>query len=322
MDNMKKQSLDEFLSERGLSSPISEFLTDKLKGNRQLKTIQGENRFYKEATIAREEYHSKREVAIDEYKRLVKDGKIIPKTRIEISLDIAKGFYENDSVQAARRMCLKRNKNWLSGKELIIDKEKINMLQMTHNEFHEYQEKLASKIWNQELEYNVTDFINDTKKVHVIDYDLDKYNIPGEIKILINEYMKTNEVYENHETFFGRIDLDNTHYMAKLFHCEYGIPFGYAGYYRNNDYMIIISYAEGDFNVSLYTDKKEYNNAVIKTHNFYETEKFYEKNGNVWTKSELNSIEHKNILVDKSLQINNSKESSNKKSCELEKNIF
>ena len=54
-------------------------------------------------------------------------------------------------------------------------------------------------------------------------------------------------------------------------------------YFQNNDYMIIISYAEGDFNVSLYTDKKEYNNAVIKTHNFYETEKFYEKNGNVWT---------------------------------------
>ncbi len=214
--------------------------------------------------------------------------------KIEESLAKAKGPYENDSVQAARRMCLKRNVDWVTGKETVIDGKKINMLQMTHNEFHDYQKTLASKIWNQEIEYDVNDFLNDSKKVNIASYDLDNYNIPTAIKTLINNHMKTNTVYEDHETFFGHIDLDDTHYMAKSFHCDYGIPFRYAGYYRNNDYMMIINYAEGDFDVSLYTDKEVYNNAVIQTHNFYEPANFYLLGNDVWTEDELYSINEKN----------------------------
>lgn len=206
-------------------------------------------------------------------------------------------YNPNEDIEhfSGARECITAGFNYgisarLKTKDRFIDEESISMQQMTHNEFQKYQENLAKKIWNQEIEYNVTDFVNDTKKVYVIDYDLDKYNIPDEIKILINEYMKSNKIFENHETFFGHIDLDSTHYMAKLLHCEYGIPFGYAGYYRNNDYMMIINYAEGDFNVSLYTDKQIYNNAVIQTHNFYESANFYLLDNDVWTEDELHSI--------------------------------
>jgi len=103
-----KKSLEEFLGEKGLSSPISDFLDDKLRSNRQLKTQRGARKFYSDANKQRMEYAKKRSEAIKEYNTLVKEGKIIPKTLIERTLDKAQGHSDNPSVQAARRIAEKR----------------------------------------------------------------------------------------------------------------------------------------------------------------------------------------------------------------------
>lgn len=289
-----KKSLDEFLLEKGLNSPISDFLTDKLRGNRQLRTYKGEEKFKKEADLANEEYHAKKEKAIKEYNRLVKEGKIIPKTNLEKYLDTSKGFYEVRSTQAARRMCLKQGINWLTGESIIIEKNDIDLLHLTHNEYQKYLEELVSKLYDSDIEYNMEDFMKDSNLVKIIDFDLEQYHLPDDIKKIINTNMLTNQEFEDHETFFGHVELNRVHNMSKLLHCECGLPFRYAGYFRNNENMMIIDYAEGDFSISLYKDKLEFNKAVIRTHNFYEPENFYLLNNNVWTMSQLQELGEEN----------------------------
>lgn len=164
------------------------------------------------------------------------------------------------------------------------------MKQMTHNEYHEYKKELAKKIYDPNIEYNVKDFLNDSKEVNVIDFDLEQYDIPDRIKQIINKEMGTNKQFDHYEIFYGHVDLDDSYFMAKKLDCGYGLPFGYAGYYRNNDYMMIINYAESDFDISLYNDKELYNQAVIQTHNFYEKQNFYFLDDNVWTESEIYNI--------------------------------
>ena len=65
-------TLDEYLTQRGLESPISDFLTDKMRGNRQLKTERGKKNFEQAAAQAMDDYHTKREAAIAEYNKQVK----------------------------------------------------------------------------------------------------------------------------------------------------------------------------------------------------------------------------------------------------------
>ena len=106
-----KQTLEEYLGERGLSSPVSDYMLDKLKNpngltQRQLKKLQTD------AAAAANEYATAREQVISEYNQQVATGKIVGKTRIEKLLDMAQGREENESVQAARRALQKRGIAW------------------------------------------------------------------------------------------------------------------------------------------------------------------------------------------------------------------
>lgn len=129
-----KKSLEEFLGEKGLSSPISDFLDDKLRSNRQLKTQRGAKKFYSDANKQRMEYAEKRSEAIKEYNTFVKEGKIIPKTQIERTLDKAQGHSDNPSVQAARRMAEKRGYDWRTGERL--ENAKIDNVQFQQLEVY------------------------------------------------------------------------------------------------------------------------------------------------------------------------------------------
>lgn len=111
--NPKKMSLDEYLSSKDLRSPISDFLLDKLRSNRQLKTARGRKRFEDECEKHRIEYAEKRDAAIKEYYELAEQGKIVPKTTLEKTIEKAiYGHPDNPSTQAARRVCEKRGINW------------------------------------------------------------------------------------------------------------------------------------------------------------------------------------------------------------------
>lgn len=78
----KKQSLDEFLGERGLSSPISDYMVDKVKSSSHA-TQRQKAKLQREAKNAAEEYQSRRNAAISEYNSLVSSGRITPPTKIE-----------------------------------------------------------------------------------------------------------------------------------------------------------------------------------------------------------------------------------------------
>ena len=107
MQASKKQTLNEYLGERGLSSPMSDFMIDKLRiphgqTERQRKAMQ------KEADRAADEYQEKRSTAIREYGEKVASGEIIAKSKIEQLVETANGHPDNLSVQAARRCLIKR----------------------------------------------------------------------------------------------------------------------------------------------------------------------------------------------------------------------
>lgn len=113
----KVQSLDEYLGERGLSSPMSDFMLDKVRIPHGL-TSKAEERLHKEADIARNDYSRKRTAAINDYNSKVKSGEIRKPSRIESLIKKARGHEDNPSTQAARRTLKKRGVDWKTGKKL------------------------------------------------------------------------------------------------------------------------------------------------------------------------------------------------------------
>ena len=114
---MEVLSLNQFLAQHGVSAPISDYMFDKLRIPHGL-TLRQEQQLHKDAYNYATEYHNKRDAMIDEYERLVAEGKIRKLTMIEEYLRKAQGHPDNPSVQAARRCLLKRGYDWKTGKKL------------------------------------------------------------------------------------------------------------------------------------------------------------------------------------------------------------
>lgn len=110
-------SLDEFMGVKGVSSPLSGYMDDKMHLPHG-ETLRQQKRRYKEAAEARAEYEKKREAAKAEYNALVNSGKVRPPTIIESRLKVAQGQSESAAVQAARRSLKKRGIDWRTGKRI------------------------------------------------------------------------------------------------------------------------------------------------------------------------------------------------------------
>lgn len=115
---MKAMTEREFLAQKGLADPASGWCLDKLRANKELRTVQGKKRFGKEYTAAEARYQEARNIAKEEYRNLVEAGALRDKTIIERTLDRAQGHPDNESVQAARRMCAKRGYDWRTGEKI------------------------------------------------------------------------------------------------------------------------------------------------------------------------------------------------------------
>lgn len=105
------QSLSQYLAERGLLFPISDFMLDKLRLPHGL-TARQRKRLERDAQEHAEQYQRLRTAAIADYKECVKSGQITPPTPKETLLIKALGHPDNTSVQAARRVCDKRGIDW------------------------------------------------------------------------------------------------------------------------------------------------------------------------------------------------------------------
>ena len=114
----KPMTEDEYLSSKGVGDASSGWSLDKLRGNRQVGTQRGKERFRNEAEKAEAEYQKRREQAKQEYKEKVRNGELRDKTTIERMIDRANGHPDNPSTQAARRMAEKRGIDWRTGKPL------------------------------------------------------------------------------------------------------------------------------------------------------------------------------------------------------------
>ena len=78
----------------------------------------------KEKAAAEAAYQEKRTAAKEEYRRLVEAGELRDKTIIEKTLTRAQGHPDNESVQAARRICEKRGYDWRTGEKIPAFKTK------------------------------------------------------------------------------------------------------------------------------------------------------------------------------------------------------
>lgn len=113
----QKLSLDDFLAQRGLLSPVSDYNLDKVRIPHGETSRQRTKRIA-EGEQAAADYSARRNAAITEYNELVASGKIAPKSTIERLLETAHGHEDNQSVQAARRTLQKRGINWETGQPL------------------------------------------------------------------------------------------------------------------------------------------------------------------------------------------------------------
>jgi hypothetical protein len=111
MNEVKKMTLEDYLAEKGVLGTFSDFLIDKLRLPHG-QTLRQEKKMLKEADKAREEYFSRREAAIKEYKEKVKARKIVPPSDLELRIERAKGNPDLESTQAARRRLAKQGINW------------------------------------------------------------------------------------------------------------------------------------------------------------------------------------------------------------------
>lgn len=142
-----KLSLDDYLNQKGLSAPLSGYVEDKLRCNRQINTQHGLDRFQRDAMKNIDDYHDKRTRAIQEYNELVNKGLITPKSNLEISLEHAKGCPTLTATQAAKRMAAKRGYDWRT--ENKFTDEQLQIRDHIQNRYAEKMEEL-SKLKNEE----------------------------------------------------------------------------------------------------------------------------------------------------------------------------
>ena len=126
------QSLEEYLGERGLSSPVSNYNIDKTR------IPHGETQRQRDARIkagvkAENEYSEKRRAAIEEYNAKVEKGEIRVPSAIEKTIKKAQGYLDNPSVAAARRMAEKRGYDWISGEKLDTERQAYTLSYLDEN---------------------------------------------------------------------------------------------------------------------------------------------------------------------------------------------
>lgn len=113
---------DEFLALRGVGDAVSGIGIDRYAGANMLYLSNKQRqKTLSDINAQNDVYYANRAKAKAEYKMLVSQGKIVPKTAIEKTITAAHGNPILQSTQAARRMALKRGIDWKTGKKIKSD---------------------------------------------------------------------------------------------------------------------------------------------------------------------------------------------------------
>lgn len=109
---IERITLDEYLGSHGVGFPTAGTSLDKCRFPHGLSERQ-HRKMMQDSEAEENQYAKRRAEYTEEYYFLVSQGKINPKSRREYSMSKVKfGHPDNTSVQAARRMCDKRNWDW------------------------------------------------------------------------------------------------------------------------------------------------------------------------------------------------------------------
>ena len=110
---------DEFLALKGLGSAASGIGIDRYAGaNMHYLTNNQRRKTLQEINSQNDTYYANRAKAKEEYKSLVEQGKIVPKTTVERIITSAHGHPDLQATQAARRMAKKKGIDWKTGKKI------------------------------------------------------------------------------------------------------------------------------------------------------------------------------------------------------------
>lgn len=194
---------DEFLMLRGVGYTVGDASIDK---------VGGANMFYlsekqRQKTLAdinhqNEQYHIKRAKAKDEYKALVAEGLIIPKTEIEKTITKAHGHPDLESTKAARRMATKRGIDWETGKSLDLSK-------LTDREIE--------KVWD---DLSNVPFIEDEEKRLILDCDWRNYPKGTDRDEIWHDFDKAHSKGVNYLLYDYESDSEMSHEKAAEAHID------------------------------------------------------------------------------------------------------
>lgn len=217
-------SLNDYLGRLGVSSPISNYMDDKLRNPRGL-TANQKAKLEKEAALAADEYQKKRAAAIEEYQQLVKQGKIIPASQIDTLLATANGHPDNESTQAARRALEKRGYDWQTGSKIETPAgeqptEPISVSEQSDIE-DEFAEAVAKQGYIERLpkktKYSIYNFTGDKSlrpirtSPHILEgvlYD-NGFRIASDGRVLVKEKSSYPAEYEGTTRMRDGIRTDN-----------------------------------------------------------------------------------------------------------------
>lgn len=141
---------------------------------------------------------------------------------------------------------------------------------MTHNEFVEYNKKLANDYVNGRI--TIKEWDEKTKNVKIDSFDFEGcQNLTKDDKNIINNYFKEeNKNTEQELQVFATTLYDVVERgLCRILHLKLGVDNGYSGFYYNNKKMMILGFAEGDMYLTIYKHADIYKSEFIKNKKFY-----------------------------------------------------
>ena len=148
---------------------------------------------------------------------------------------------------------------------------KMDKLRMTNNEYQEYIEGLAGKLWTDE-NYTFKQYCEDCDNVDIIPFELDRFNLPQKFKDDINyifttDYIDKNGIY----TLKGSSQYEEDWYkFTEMLDLKRATGYYYSGYSHNDEYGFYMEHCEGDIWLKLFENKADYEKSLNATIKWYE----------------------------------------------------
>lgn len=149
------------------------------------------------------------------------------------------------------------------------------MLKMTKNEYKAYLRSNADKIYNDNIQYTMTDYCRDADNVEILPLDLSAYpEITAKTAKYINMLFDEEDTDKNGNYMLRGFCGDSVARWTKekqvlsLNYAPYG--FYYAGFGFNDKEMLIYTWCEGDTTLTLFNDRALYEQERAATEKWYD----------------------------------------------------